>query len=245
MRAITRALMLSATQASAQDVEVELVLLADATGSIDAAEILFQRQGYAEAIVDPAVLAAIANSAYGRIAVTYVEWAAADSQGIVVPWTIIDGPASAQDFATALMIPPRMAFGRNAIGAALLKGKDLIETNDIDGWRKVIDFSGDSANNFNGPPVAAARAEVLAAGITINGLPILCRGCSGSSSGNDALPERFATEIIGGPGAFMVVAESRADFAMAVRRKLILEISGDMPPGPVLAAEGHPLPPSP
>lgn len=235
MRALTLALMLAATPLAAQDVEVELVLLADATGSIDEVEILFQRQGYAEAIVDPAVLAAIANTAYGRIAVTYVEWAGTTSQEVVVPWTIIDGPASAQDFATALMIPPRLAFGRNAIGAALLKGKELIETNDIDGWRKVIDFSGDSANNFQGPAVATARAEVLAAGITINGLPILCRGCSGSSSGNATLADRFETEIIGGMGAFMVVAETPADFALAVRRKLILEISGEMPPGPRIA----------
>lgn len=235
MRALTLALMLAAAPAAAQDVEVELVLLADATGSIDEAEIQFQRQGYAQAIVDPAVLAAIANTAYGRIAVTYVEWAGTTSQEVVVPWTIIDGPDSARQFATDLMIPPRLAFGRNAIGAALLKGKELIETNDIDGWRKVIDFSGDSANNFQGPPVAEARAEVLAAGITINGLPILCRGCSGSSSGNATLADRFAAEIIGGMGAFMVVAETPDDFALAVRRKLILEISGEMPPGPRVA----------
>lgn len=235
MRAAVLALMLAATPVAAQDVEVELVLLADSTGSIDEVEIQFQRQGYAEAIVDPAVLAAIANTAYGRIAVTYVEWAGPASQSVVVPWTIIDGPETARQFATDLMLPPRLAFGRNAIGAALLKGKELIETNDIDGWRKVIDFSGDSANNFQGPPVAEARAAVLAAGITINGLPILCRGCSGSSSGNATLADRFEAEIIGGMGAFMVVAETPADFAMAVRRKLILEISGEMPEGPRVA----------
>lgn len=222
------ALLALALPATAQDVELELVLMADATGSIDEAEIRFQRQGYAEAITDPGVLAVIAGSAYGRIAVTYVEWAAQDSQGVVVPWTIIDGPAAAERFARDLMLPPRLAFGRNAIGAALLKGKALIEENDIEGFRKVIDFSGDSANNFHGPPVGPAREAVLAAGIVINGLAVMCEGCSGASSYN--LAERYRTEIAGGPGSFVVTAEGREAFAEAVRRKLILEIGGMEPP---------------
>lgn len=221
--------LLAGLSARAQDVDLELVLLADATGSIDEDEILFQRQGYADAISDPGVLAVIAGTAYGKIAVTYVEWAAANSQAVVVPWTIIDGPGAAQEFADQLMRPPRLAFGRNAIGAALLKGKDLIETNGIDGWRKVIDFSGDSANNYAGPSIASARAAVLAAGITINGLPILCRGCSGPSSAN--LAERYRTEIIGGIGAFVVEAETLETFAESVRKKLILEISDRRPTG--------------
>jgi hypothetical protein len=212
----------------AEEVELELVLLADASGSIDRAEIEFQRQGYATAITDPRVLSAIANSAYGRIAVTYVEWAAAGTEDVVVPWTIIDGPESAAGFAAALLPPPRRAFGRNAIGAALLFGKRLIEENDIEGWRKVIDFSGDSANNWNGPPIAAAREEVLAAGITINGLAILCDGCSGRPAGA-ALERQYEEQIIGGIGAFVVTADGRDDFAEAVRRKLILEISGETP----------------
>jgi hypothetical protein len=213
-----------AQTAAPAEVELELVLLADTTGSIDENELIFQRQGYASAITDPGVLAAIAGSAYGRIAVTYVEWAAADSQGVVVPWTIIDGAASAEKFARDLMLPPRMAYGRNAIGAALMKGKALIEGNDINGFRAVIDFSGDSANSWYGPPVADARAEVLAAGIVINGLAVLCSPCSGPTSDN--LADRFRNEIIGGPGAFVVAADSRATFAEAVRKKLILEISG-------------------
>ncbi|MDJ0631533.1 MAG: DUF1194 domain-containing protein [Rhodobacter sp.] len=214
--------------ARAQDVELELVLLADASGSIDQAEIEFQRRGYAEAITDPRVLAAIRNTAYRKIAVTYVEWAAAGTEDAVVPWTVIDGAESAEAFAEALTGPPRRAFGRNAIGSALLTGKRLIEENGIDGWRKVIDFSGDSANNWNGPPVATARAEVLAAGITINGLAILCRFCNGRPSGAD-LEQLYEDRIVGGVGAFVVTAAGAKDFADAVRRKLILEISGSVP----------------
>ncbi|WP_132460666.1 DUF1194 domain-containing protein [Rhodovulum marinum] len=234
MRPLALALTL-ATPALAEDVELELVLLADASGSIDMAEIRFQRQGYAEAITDPAVLAAIANTAYGKIAVTYVEWASAGEEDVVVPWTIIAGPEDAAGFAAALIPPPRMAFGRNAIGSALLKGKELIETNDIEGWRKVIDFSGDSANNWNGPSIADARAQVLAAGITINGLPILCRVCNGPAQSN--LDQLYRERIIGGLGAFVVTAESDAQFAEAVKRKLILEISGLTPETEIARAD--------
>jgi len=208
------------------EVDLELVLLADATGSIDPAEILFQRQGYASAINDPAVLSAIAGTLTGRIAITYVEWGAQTSQDVVVPWRVIDGPSAAATFGTELMTAPRRASGRNAIGAALLFGRDLIEGNDLDGWRRIIDFSADSAGNFNGPAIADARDAVLAAGITINGLPVLCRSCPSGRADTSDLETAFQDQIIGGPGSFVVTAESDATFAEAVRRKLILEIAG-------------------
>lgn len=214
--------------AVAQDVDLELVLLADASGSIDTSEILFQRQGYAEAITDPEVLAAISNTAIGSVALTYVEWASAAEQDVIVPWTIITGPESAGSFADELMEPPRTAFGRNAIGSALLTGTRMIEENGIDGWRKVIDFSGDSANSWNGPTISEGRAAALNAGITINGLAILCRACNGRPSASN-LEELFAERIIGGQGAFVVTADSQESFSEAVKRKLILEISGTLP----------------
>jgi hypothetical protein len=211
--------------AMAQDTDLELVLLADASGSIDQREIDFQRQGYAEAITDPEVLAAIANTAYGTIVVTYVEWAA--NQAVVADWHLIDGPDSAQSFAAELLDKPRQAYGRNAIGAALLEALRLMDTNEFDGWRRVIDFSGDSANSYSGPPISEARAKVLAADVTINALPILRPGDPGRAHGG--LEAQYEAKIIGGPGAFVVTAENRASFAEAVKRKLILEISGRMP----------------
>lgn len=213
------------------EVDLELVLLADATGSIDDDEIAFQRQGYAQAITDPAVIAAIRSTAYGSIAVTYVEWAHAASQHVVVDWTVIDGEATATAFADALAIPPRQTYGSNAIGAALLFGKARIEQNDISGLRRVIDISADSAANTSGPGIEAARDEVVAAGITINGLAVLCRHCSGRPIGYD-LEAAFAERVIGGPGSFVITADSPATFAEAVRRKLILEIAGHGPTGP-------------
>ncbi len=217
-------LILAALPLRAQDTDLELVLMADASGSIDVDELLLQRRGYAQAITDPDVIAAIQNTAYGSIAVTYVEWAA--NQAVVVGWTRIDGPEAAAIFAAQLDNPVRRALGRNAIGSALLRGKQLIEENDIDGWRRVIDFSGDSVNNWSGPPIAQARAEVLAAGITINGLPLMLTDDMGRAA---TLEANYRDQIIGGPNAFTLPAASREDFAEAVRRKLILEISGLTP----------------
>mgnify|MGYP002624106852 CR=1 FL=1 len=206
-------------------VDLELVLLADATGSIDDKEILFQRQGYADAIVDPDVLAAISMGHDRKIAVTYVEWGDLTSQEVVVPWTIIDGPESAAGFARALMSKPRLAFGRNAIGSAITYAHLLIESNNINGFRRVIDLSGDSANSWNGVPVEVARQAALAADIVINGLAILCRDCSGRPVYYN-LEEAYRRDIIGGPAAFVVTADDMQSFATAVRKKLLLEIAG-------------------
>jgi hypothetical protein len=214
--------------ACAQSVDLELVLLADASGSIDDAEIHFQRQGYASAITHPAVLDAIAQGYDQRIAVTYVEWGGVTSQEVVVPWTIVDGPASAATLAEALLTTPRRAFGRNAIGNALAFAQSLIEANQIDGYRKVIDLSADSANNWGGRSIAEARAEALAADIVINGLAVLCRSCSGRPNRYD-LERAFAETIIAGPASFVVTADGDDRFAEAVRRKLLLEIAGTAP----------------
>jgi len=220
----------AAIPAKAQQVDLELVFLADSSGSIDTAESAFQRQGHAAALTHPDVLSAIRQGIAGRIAVTYVEWGNAAHQDVVVPWTIIDGAESAKAFAAALLAAPRRAYGYNAIGAALEKGRALIAANGMEGARKVLDLSGDSANSWDGIPIETARQAALADGIVINGLPILCReaNCGGRPVSYD-LEKAFEDKIIAGPGAFVVTAQDRESFEMAVRRKLILEIAGLMP----------------
>jgi hypothetical protein len=217
----TLALLILTTSAAAQEVDLELVLLADASGSITQEEVDFQRESTATAITDPAVIEAIQTTLTGSIAVTYVEWAA--NQATVVEWTVIDSPETAEAFAAALLGPPRLATGRNAIGNALLEGKRLIENNKIQSLRQVIDFSGDSLGNFSGAGIEEARQEVIAAGIVINGLPILDGGP------DDPLLAEYEARLIGGPGAFAIPALGREEFVTALRRKLILEIAGQLP----------------
>lgn len=214
--------------ARAEEVDLELVLLADASGSIDINEIRFQRQGYAEALVHPDVLNAVAGGIHARIAVTYVEWAGPDAQDVVVPWTIIAGKADAEAFGVSLLAAPKLAFGRNAIGSALDAAEKLITGNAHEGIRKVIDFSGDSANSWDPIPTETARQSAIGKGITINGLAIRCRDCSGRPVDYD-LESAFRDTIIGGPGSFVVTAEDRSQFKTAVRRKLILEIANRGP----------------
>ncbi len=218
------------TAAQKTAVDVELVLLADASNSIDNAEIRFQRQGYASAITHPDVLSAIAKGAYQKIALTFIEWGDMFSQKTVVDWIVVQDLASAQAFATRLMSEPRQAYGSNAIGEAIAVAHAQIEGNAFEGHRKVIDFSGDSANNWSGRSIEEARKPALDAGLIINGLAILCRSddCSGRPVAYD-LEKAFATRIIGGPGSFVITVDSANSFADAVRRKLILELAGLTP----------------
>ena len=184
-------------------------------------KIKLQREGYAAAITHPDVLDTILGGYYRRIVVTYVEWGDETSQEIVGPWTIIDGPRTATAFAQKLRMAPRMASGPNAIGSAIAKGHDMIESNAYKGTRKVFDFSGDSSYSGGGIYIHEARAAALADGVIINGLAILCRDCSGRPADID-LELAFETMIIGGPGSFVVTADGNTSFSEAVLHKLLL-----------------------
>ena len=210
--------------AAAERVDVEIVFLADASRSVDDVETRLQRQGYAAAITHADVLGAIASGYRGRIAVIYVEWGGVDSQEVVVPWTVIDGRESADGFARTLLEAPRKGAGPNAIGNALAAAHALIEGNEIEGTRKIIDFSGDSVYSWGGIPIAQARAMALADDIIINGLAILCDDCSGRPGIYD-LESAYAALVIGGPGSFVITADGDDRFAESIRRKLLLEIA--------------------
>jgi hypothetical protein len=224
MRTLLALLLCLATPLHAQEVDLELVLLADTSGSITDEEFVFQRQSYAAALTDPAVIEAIGTTLTGKIAITYVEWAA--NQQTVVDWTIIDSPEAARGFADALLTPPRLATGHNAIGNALAEGRRLIEENAITSTRQVIDFSGDSTGNTTGIGIEEGRDIAVAAGIVINALPIL-------EHPEDPLLQDYKDRIIGGPGAFAIAAVGRQDFVTSLRRKLVQEIAG-LPVGRVV-----------
>lgn len=220
-------LLLLAAPVRAEAVDLELVLLADASGSIGNDEIRYQRQGYADALADPDTLDAITFAGrHQKIAVTYVEWGQWDSQVTVVPWTVIANEADARAFNTILLAAPRTARGRNSIGNALLSAAAAITGNDHAGTRKVIDLSADSVNSWGGKSLAEARLQVLSQGITINGLAVLCRRCTSGRPVSYDLEKAFEDVVIGGTGSFVVSADEPARFALAVKRKLILEIAG-------------------
>lgn len=203
--------------ARAEPVDLELVLSVDSSGSIDGGEFRLQREGYARALTHPDVIDAIRRGPYGAVAITFVEWSGPAIHNQVVGWTKLSGEADAARVAEMLLSAPRTIFGGGtSIGGAILMAAQLMEDNGFEGTRRVIDISGDGPNN-RGPLVAEPRAAAIARGITINGLPIL--------EFDDSLERYFREFVIGGPGAFVQPANGFADFARAVRKKLIQELN--------------------
>lgn len=228
--ALAACVCLMAGPALAERVDLELVLAADGSGSIDDQEFQLQRAGYAAAITNPSVLTAIQSGFHGRIALAHVEWGGPGSQHTIVDWMVISDAASAQAFADKLMAAPRVAQGFNSISGAIDHATDLIRGNDIDGARLVIDVSGDGPQ-IGGRPLPISRAEALADGITINALVIKSPGGGYPGPGGMPLDAHYDRDVIGGQGAFVMVAESRAHFAEAILTKMIEEIADERPTG--------------
>lgn len=223
-------------------VDLELVLAVDISYSMDAEEQQIQRDGYVAAITSRPVLDAIAQGSLGRIAVAYVEWAGADEQLTVVPWTIIDGPGSAGAFAGRLAAAPLRRAYRTSISGALIHSAKLLERSGFDSARRVIDVSGDGPNN-QGETLEATRDELVERGVVINGLPLMLKRPSFGLIDVGDLEEYYRDCVIGGPGAFVLPVRSVRQFPDAVRTKLLLEIAGlepDARPGPDNAARASP-----
>jgi hypothetical protein len=222
-------LLLPADRALAQNsqVDVELVLAVDISYSMDYDELTLQREGYVLAISSEQFLDAMRRGPIGKIAVTYVEWAGAAEQQVVVPWTVIDSPASADEFVQKLRAAPIRRAYRTSISEAL-KFSAALFGSDYKGLRRVIDVSGDGTNN-QGELIVPTRDEILRKGITINGLPILLKTPVASMIDLPDLDIYYQDCVIGGPGAFLVPVRERHQFADAIRNKLLLEVAGVRP----------------
>jgi hypothetical protein len=219
---------LADTRASAIPVDVELVIAVDISYSMDPDEQALQREGYVFALTSKEFLQALRQGAHGKIAITYFEWAGQSDQKIVMPWRVIDGPESADAVAAEISRAPYRRASRTSISGALRFGKPLFDDSGYKGLRRVIDVSGDGANNA-GPPVELIRDDVLAAGITINGLPIMLKRPYAGSVDIENLDEYYEDCVIGGPGSFVIPIREREKFIEATRTKLVLEIAGLQP----------------
>lgn len=213
---------------AAEPVDLLLVLAADVSRSVTEPKFKLQREGAAAAIANPDVLRAMTSGPHRRIAVCFVEWAGAGMQTVVVDWMAVGGEADAKGFAARLLDAPRSFLGMTAIGGAIDFSVQQLERAPFTSDRRVIDVSGDGNNN-SGRPVAAARDAALAKGVTINALVIL------TPEGQSFRPEHtnppgglekyFRDNVIGGPGAFTIVAEGHETFGRALTKKLIMEVA--------------------
>ncbi|MBN8936875.1 MAG: DUF1194 domain-containing protein [Rhizobiales bacterium] len=224
---------------AATPVDVELVLAVDVSYSMDPDEQALQREGYMAAITSREFLQVLKQGMHGRIAMTYFEWAGMHHQQIIVPWRLIDGPESADSFAADIGRARYTRASRTSISGALLFATPLFDGSGYRGVRRVIDVSGDGVNN-NGPLVTTTRDEVLAKGITINGLPIMLKRPNASTMDIGELDVYYEDCVIGGPAAFVIPIKERDQFKEAIRTKLVLEIAGRVPKHPI----AHPIVPT-
>lgn len=220
---------------NAVPVDVELVLAVDVSYSMDPDEQALQREGYIQALTSKEFLTALREGANGKVAITYVEWAGQNDQKIVMPWRLIEGPESADAVAAEIARAPYRRASRTSISGALKFAQLLFNHSGYRGLRRVIDVSGDGANN-SGDPVTPVRDAIIQAGITINGLPLVLKRSNFGMMDIENLDVYYEDCVIGGPGAFVVPIKDRAKFVEATRTKLILEVAGRQPDVKVMPA---------
>lgn len=234
------ALVLFSTSAAlaTEQVDLLLVLSSDVSRSVDEPKFQLQREGYAAAISDPLVLDAIKSGPHGRIAVCFVEWSGFGAQKLVIDWTLIDGPGTARKFGDQLLELPRSFFDRTSISGGIEFAATQLERAPFEGGRRTIDVSGDGTNNA-GRDVKVARDEATSKGIVINGLVILSERPipwnPEHTNPPGGLEKYYRENVIGGPGAFVMVAENFQSFGRAMVKKMIAEIASLSAPSPAVS----------
>jgi len=218
---------------AAERVDLLLILAADVSGSMDDSKFDLQRSGYAAAFSNPRVIEAIRAGPNGRIAIAFIEWSGILQQKIVIDWTVISNDETARRFGARIMEAPR-AFDKNStsISAGIDFAMAQLDQAPYEARRRVIDVSGDGDNN-TGRDVTAARDEAVTKGVTINGLVILSQTQTSSNHAHTnplgGLADYYRDNVIGGPGAFVMVADNFNSFGNALVKKLIAEIVQVLP----------------
>ncbi|MGI9411337.1 MAG: DUF1194 domain-containing protein [Hyphomicrobiaceae bacterium] len=213
---VTSIISIYAQGKTASKVDLVLILALDVSGSVDEDEFELQRRGLETAFRHPQVIAAIRRGMTGRIAVTAVQWAGYRNQHIAVPWSIIESSPSAARFADRLARMPRhFPDGPTHLSGVIRFATRLAGTAPFQAARRVIDVSGDGKNNIGEPP-PQARDDAVSSGMTINGLSVL--------NASEALEMYYRSQVIGGPGAFVISAADYEDYPRAILRKLLREI---------------------
>ncbi|HUI13636.1 MAG TPA: DUF1194 domain-containing protein [Xanthobacteraceae bacterium] len=225
---VTGGMLIPAAARAADDVDLLLVLAADVSRSIDDTKFQLQRDGYAAAISDPRVLDTIRSGHNGRIGVTFVEWSGVGAQHVVIDWTEIGNAASAKQFGDQLVENPRSFAGRTSISGGIEFALARLAAAPFNCLRRTVDVSGDGTNN-DGRAVADLRDQAVANGVTINGLVILSENPMPwnpeHTNPPGGLDNYYRNNVVGGPGAFVMVARNFNSFGQAIIAKMIAEVS--------------------
>jgi Protein of unknown function (DUF1194) len=222
------AIALAGAAVAAEPVDLLLVLASDVSRSVDATKFKLQRDGYVAAISNPRVIDTIRSGPHGRIAICFVEWSGVGAQKVVIDWTLIDGAKAAQEFTSQLDEAQRSFADRTSISGGIDFAMTQFERAPFQSTRRTIDVSGDGTNN-SGRDVTAARDDAVAQGVTVNGLVILSEQPLSWNADHTnppgGLEAYYRNNVIGGPGAFVMVAENFNTFGQAILNKLIAEVA--------------------
>jgi hypothetical protein len=229
-------LVLGGAARAAEQVDLLLVLASDVSRSVDSRKFQLQREGYAAALSNPRVIDAIRSGPHGRIAICFVEWSGATSLKLVIDWTLVSDAASARKIGDQMLELPRSFADRTSISAGLEFSMAQLERSPFQATRRTIDVAGDGTNN-SGRDINSVRDEVLAKGVTINGLVILSETPlpwnPEHTNPPGGLDEYYRRNVTGGAGSFVMVAENHNSFGQAIVKKMIAEIAW-VPPANVL-----------
>jgi len=199
-----------------QPVDAALALAVDVSASVDFQEFALMIGGLASAFRDEAVLAAATGGPRRAVAVAALFWS--EAAEAAVRWTRIADAAGAEAFASALEAAPRLPRpGATALGEGMVAGLAVLARCPAETSRSLLDVSGDGRGNRGRAP-GPVRDLGVAAGVTINALAVL--------NEEPDLLDHYEAEVIGGPGAFAMSCADYADFAEAIRRKLLRELRG-------------------
>jgi hypothetical protein len=211
-------LALLAVPAAAQQtpVAVELVLALDSSASVDRREFALQIEGLALAFADPEVQRAVENLKPLGAAVAVMQWGAPGETRVILPFTHLHSARDSKAFGFRIGLARRwMWASATSIATAISDGSALIETNEFDGFRRIIDVSGDGEDNA-GADLEAARRQANALGIVVNGLPIM--------ADSPSLDRYYREHVITGLDSFIEPARDFEDYVRAIREKLLKEL---------------------
>jgi hypothetical protein len=221
-------LVLGGAARAAEQVDLLLVLASDVSRSVDTRKFQLQREGYAAALSNPRVIDAIRSGPHGKIAICFVEWSGATSLKLVIDWTVVGDAASARKIGDQMLELPRSFADRTSISAGLEFSMTQLERSPYQATRRTIDVAGDGTNN-SGRDIVTVRDEVLAKGVTINGLVILSETPlpwnPEHTNPAGGLDEYYRRNVTGGAGSFVMVAENHNSFGQAIVKKMIAEIA--------------------
>jgi hypothetical protein len=213
---------------AADPVDLLLVLAVDVSRSVDATKFQLQREGYAAALSNPRVIDAVQSGRNGRIGVIFIEWSGVGNQKVVIDWTMISDAEGAKGFGDRLLEAPRSFADRTSISGGIEFAMAQLALAPYGAARRTIDVSGDGTNN-SGRDVTTLRDEAVSRGIVINGLPILSENPMSWNPDHTnppgGLEAYYRNNVIGGPGAFVMVAKNFNTFGEAIINKMIAEVS--------------------